>query len=368
VNVILHLGLGAFHRAHQAAYLQRLHDLGERDWTLVAGNLRPDQLAVEAALIAQGGAYTLETVAPDGRRERERIRSIGRVIPYDPQWRELIAVGAQPATRIISFTVTEGGYGDGAPIYAALEAILRRRTGPVTLLSCDNLRGNGERLRARFGGADATFPNCMVDRITPRPAAAPDVMCERFAHWVIEDRFAAGRPRWERAGVQLVSSVAPYEEAKIRILNASHSALAWAGALRGCTYIHECVADPAVRAGAEAYVTEEVIPCLRPSPLDLEAYRDQVLERFANAALADTVARVAGDSAAKARAFVLPTLEDRLRAGLPIARTAHLAALFHRFLGGRQAVEAFCADASVWGSAAGDARFVRAVKAAAARL
>ncbi len=390
MNVILHIGLGAFHRAHQAVYLQRLHDLGQRDWTIVAGNLRPDMLPLEQALIASGGEYTVHSVAPGGARQRQRIRCIRRVLSFDPQWHELIAVGADPSTRIISMTVTEGGYGDGAPIYDVIEAILERRRGqPVTVLSCDNLRGNGDRLRARFAGANATFPNSMVDRITPKPAGGTDVTCEQFMQWVLEDRFAAGRPEWERVGALFAPSVIPYEEAKIRILNASHSALAWAGALRGHAFIHECAADPAILGLAHAHVTEEVIPCLAPSPLDLAEYRDQVLERFRNAALQDTVQRVAGGSASKVRTFILPTLLDRLRAGAPIRRSAALAALFFRYLerwcAGGLAFEhtdpelnieearrlfahadplgAFGSLAMLWGEAAGDARFLLALRA-----
>src|SRR5205814_5873680 len=193
--------------------------------------------------------------------------------------------------------------------------------GPVTLLNCDNLRHNGDRTRAGllqflelvddaelmgWVKRHASFPNSMVDRITPRPTpelaarveaatgrvdAAP-VMAESFIQWVIENRFAAGRPAWESVGVQMVASVDPYEEAKIRILNASHSAIAWAGTLCGHAFIHEGTRAPAIRRIAHDYVTEDVIPCLaqpgRPSPVDLAAYRDVVLDRFANEAIADT--------------------------------------------------------------------------------
>ncbi|MDE1947970.1 MAG: mannitol dehydrogenase family protein, partial [Burkholderiales bacterium] len=211
MNQILHLGLGSFHRAHQAVYLQRLIERGETDWTLVGGNIRADMAETLAALAAQNGEYTLETVAPDGQSRFERIRSISRVVPYDDQLAGLIALGAAPETKIISFTVTEAGYyldaahhldpsyaeiqGDIAgrtrcTIYGALAAILAARrergSGPVTLLNCDNLRSNGERVHTgltefialrgerELGAwveANTTCPNAMVDRITPRPAA-----------------------------------------------------------------------------------------------------------------------------------------------------------------------------------------------------
>jgi D-arabinitol 4-dehydrogenase len=185
---MLHLGLGAFHRAHQAAYLQRLIDAGDRTWTLAAGNLRPDMAETLLALRAQGGAYTLETVAPDGERHYETITALQQVVPYEPGWAGLVGIGAHPDTRIVSFTVTEAGYEDDGEIYAALAAILRERrrrdAGPVTLLNCDNLRHNGRRFRqgllafieeagrpalAAWVRENTTCPNAMVDRITPRP-------------------------------------------------------------------------------------------------------------------------------------------------------------------------------------------------------
>ena len=254
-SVILHLGLGSFHRAHQAVYLNRLIEQGETDWVLAGGNLRGDMLETIAALQRQGGAYTLETVTPTGERHYERIRSIRHIIPYEPSLAGLIEVGADPATRIISFTVTEAGYyldSDNklettytdlasdlagttrSTIYGALAAILnerkRRGSGPVTLLNCDNLRSNGERFKLGFADfltrrgdrsllawvdAHTSTPNDMVDRITPRPL--PDVaqrvkaatgfddgapvMGEKFIQWVIEDHFIAGRPAWEKVEI-----------------------------------------------------------------------------------------------------------------------------------------------------------------------
>lgn len=403
MNTILHLGTGAFHRAHQAAYLNRLREAGERDWIIVGANLRPDLRDVEEALAAQGCEYALRIASVDGTIEEERIRSIGRILPWDPESKDIVRFGAAPSTRIITCTVTESGYEDGAPIYDALARILEARralgSGPVTVLSCDNLRANGERLRdgllRRRPGTpvDATFPNCMVDRITPTPSHPTTVLCERFTQWVIEDRFAAGRPAWEKAGALFVSSVAPYEEAKTRVLNASHSALAWAGALRGHRLVRECAAEPALRAMAHAYVSEEVIPRLAGSPVDLPAYLDQVLARFSNPHLPDTVQRICGGSAAKVRAFVVPNLLERLRAGEAIPRTGELGALFLRFLDARRRgalgfehhdeelappqvaalfagpdpAGAFCALPQVWGAAAGNPLLEREVRRACKR-
>ena len=391
MHTILHLGLGSFHRAHQAVYVHALRQTGDTRWSITGGNLRPDMLDTMAALQAQGGAYTLETITPQGERSYTRIESIQRVIPYQDDLAPLIAVGADPATRIISFTVTEAGYyldakdqldwanyadlradldavkqgRAGHTIYGGLVSILRARmqanAGPVTLMNCDNLRHNGERARAglmQFMDAlgdtalkqwvqeNTSSPNAMVDRITPRPT--PDVaervkvatgwddhasvMGESFIQWVIEDHFIAGRPEWEKVGVEMVDSVDAYEEAKIRLLNATHSCIAWAGTLVGYQYIHEGTHDAAIRRMAFDYVTDDTIPVLdtpeKPSPLDLAAYRDVVLDRFGNPAICDTNQRVAMDGYSKIPGFITPTIRERLARGESIASVAMLPALF----------------------------------------
>lgn len=454
--VMLHLGLGFFHRAHQAVYVHRLIESGDNGWVLAGGNTRPDMMELMANLAAQGGRYTLETVAPTGARSYTKITAIKTVVPYEPSLAGLIAIGADPSTRIISFTVTEAGYyldarnrldltfpdlaadvaaarqgKPGGTIYAALTAILRERMrrsgGKVTLLNCDNLRHNGKRFR---GGllqfiallndtrlhdwvvANTSSPNAMVDRITPRPPPdtamrvknatgwddAVPVMSESFIQWVIEDDFCNGRPAWERVGVEMVESVNPYEEAKIRILNASHTCVAWAGTLVGYRYIHEGTRDPAIRRIAREYVTNDAIPCLstpeRPSPIDLAAYRDVVLERFGNPAIQDSSQRVAMDGYSKIPGFIVPTVRERLEKNASIASVSMLPALFLAFLqrwhrnelpytyhdqamdpGAAHAicaasdpVEAFCGDAVLWGPTAGDPRLVREVRAAGRRV
>jgi D-arabinitol 4-dehydrogenase len=388
-NTWLHIGLGAFHRAHQAVVLQQLHDAGDTRWGLAAGNIRNDGADTLAALAAQQGAYTLETVDTAGQRRYQRIQAIRELIPFDPALSGLIAAGARASTRLISFTVTEAGYyldsqhrldpshpdlaadlaGQACrTIYGALAATLARRRqthgAPVTLLNCDNLRSNGERFRAgllefldRRGDAalrawveaHTSCPNAMVDRITPRPppelaarvqgatgwADRAPVMGEAFLQWVVEDRFVAGRPAWESVGVEMVASVHAHEEAKIRVLNGTHSCIAWAGTLRGRGTIHESLALPDVRQLAFDYVTQDVIPCLntpQPSPIDLAAYRDTVLVRFANPHLRDTNQRVAMDGYSKIPGFIVPTLREALQRGAVPAATAVLPALFFEVL------------------------------------
>ena len=453
---ILHLGLGSFHRAHQAVYLQALHERGDTRWSLAGANIRPDMTEVLDALRAQGGRYTLETISPAGEVRYQRIESIREVLPFESDLASVIALGADPATRIISFTVTEAGYyldaahrldlgfadlaadierarrGEpGQTLYGAVCAILRQRraagAGPVTLLNCDNLRHNGERFRGGllefieraddtglrdWVAANTTSPNAMVDRITPRPPpelrervraatgwddAAP-VTGESFIQWVIEDDFIAGRPAWEMVGVQLVDSVQPYEEAKIRLLNATHSCIAWAGTLVGLQFIHEGTHTPAIRKMAHDYVTDDVIPVLgtpgAPSPVDLPTYRDVVLDRFGNPAIRDTNQRVAADGFSKIPGFIAPTIRERLARGESIDAVAMLPALFLAFLQrwhrgalpyayqdqgmdpaaahalceAADPVAAFCADTALWGELAGDTRLVDAVRRAVERV
>lgn len=386
----LHLGLGSFHRAHQAVYMQDLHEAGDTSWHIVGGNLRPDMLSTIEALRAQGGAYTLETVNSAGDRRYQKISSIQSVVDWDAELTGLVEVATNPATRIISFTVTEAGYYQDehhqldesyadlksdlngetfSTIYGAMAKLLSARmekgAGPLTLLNCDNLRSNGHRFSdglAQFlkkQGNEALLewvqqntssPDSMVDRITPRPT--PDVaervlaatgvkddapiMGEEFIQWVIEDNFIAGRPQWQNVGVEMVSDVMPYEEAKIRLLNATHSCIAWAGTLRGYQFIHEGTQDPEIRQLAYDYVTNDVIPCLdtpeNPCPLDLAKYRDVVLDRFSNPNIQDTNQRVVMDAYSKIPGFILPTLSEGLAAGRTVDSVAVLPALFLEFL------------------------------------
>lgn len=448
MNTILHLGLGSFHRAHQALYLQWLHDAGDHAWQLAGGNLRPDGEALIEALQGQNGSYTLETVTPQGDRAYKRIDSIKQVVSWDKDLSGLTAIAADANTKIISFTVTEAGYyldaqdqldhsyadlvsdlnGDTcSTIYGGLSRLLSARqaanAGSLTLMNCDNLRHNGRRFMKGFVQfleqskqldllnwvkQNTTSPNTMVDRITPRPTAAvaervlattgmqdnAALMAESFIQWVIEDNFIAGRPAWESVGAELVQDVTPYEEAKIRLLNATHSCIAWAGTLAGFSFIHEGTLDPEIRQIAYDYVSDDVIPVLTPCPLDLEEYRDVVLDRFANPDILDTNGRVAMDGYSKLPGFILPTIRQRLERGESIAAVAMLPAFFLEFLlrvnqgqipypyedqladpnsvkticKAANPVEAFCAERLLFNDLAGNKELLDAMHTAFARV
>ncbi|EPR6390162.1 D-arabinitol 4-dehydrogenase [Providencia stuartii] len=384
-SVWMHIGAGSFHRAHQAWYLHRLCQQGDDSWSIALGNIRNDANALLDNLTKQNGEYTLETVSPEGERYYEKITSVRKVLHWDENLSQLVEQGCDKATRVIAFTVTEAGYyltpqheldaeqpdikadltGKMSSIYGALTQILRARLAahgePVTLLNCDNLRHNGERFRHGFLSflqlkgetelyqwvkENTRSPNTMVDRITPRPT--PDVaervkqhtgwddkapvMGEAFIQWVIEDDFINGRPALENVDVEMVESVLPWEEAKICILNASHSCIAWAGTLIGLSFIDESTRQSAIKQMAWNYVTQDVIPSLSPSPLDLEQYRDVVLARFSNPYIQDTNQRVAADGLSKIPGFITPTLQECYQRQQTPAATAVLPALFFVFL------------------------------------
>ena len=384
-SVWMHIGAGSFHRAHQAWYLHRLMAQGDDSWSIALGNIRNDANALLDNLAKQHGEYTLETVSPEGERHYEKITSVRKILHWDENLSQLVEQGRDKATRVIAFTVTEAGYyltpqheldgqqpdikadlsGKMTTIYGALAEILRARLAahgePVTLLNCDNLRHNGERFRHGFlsflqlKGEDELYqwvkdhtrsPNTMVDRITPRPT--PDVaervkqhtgwddkapvMGEAFIQWVIEDDFINGRPALENVDVEMVESVLPWEEAKIRILNASHSCIAWAGTLIGLSFIDDSTRELPIKQMAWNYVTQDVIPSLSPSPLDLEQYRDVVLDRFSNPYIKDTNQRVAADGLSKIPGFITPTLQECYQRNQVPAATAVLPALFFVYL------------------------------------
>lgn len=384
-NTWLHIGGGVFHRGHQAWYLNELRQSGDLSWHLTLANIRGDQVNIEQALLSQQGNYTLETIAPDGCKHYEQVKSICEVIPWEPELNALIDCGSDINTTIISFTVTEAGYyldkeenlltehvdiksdlcGGRRTIYGVISLILGKRrikkSGPVTLICCDNLRHNGQRFYhglfqylqvcgqqdlLKWASSHITCPNTMVDRITPQPSAdticrvkeatavddAVPVTSETFIQWVIEDKFINERPALENVGVEIVADVTPYEEAKIRILNASHSGIAWAGTLAGKQYIHESIAEETIFNLVNDFTTNDVIPNLIPHPLNLEVYRNVVVERFRNAYILDTTQRVASDGLSKLSEFILPTIRDSLNRGHVPRDSIKIVSLFYHFL------------------------------------
>ena len=353
---IVHFGIGAFHRAHQAWYTDACLAAGQRGWMIAGVSLRSPLVAEQ--LNPQDGLYTLT----ERSGEDARTRLIGAVREVMVATRDSAAITVRIASadcHLVTLTVTEKGYcraPDGSldhalaaksfyPLLAAaLRARMRARRPGLTLLSCDNLADNGRQLAGLmrqwleasapdvlgwFDG-ECACPASMVDRIVPATTAgdraqladtmgvedAGAVFTERFSQWVIEDRFAGARPAWERAGAQLGTDVAPYETAKLRMLNGAHSALAYLGLERGYTYVHEAIADPELRALAEALMRREAAPTIAPAPgQDLGSYADALLERFADPALKHRLAQIAMDGSQKIPQRWLATLADRQRGG-----------------------------------------------------
>jgi mannitol 2-dehydrogenase len=388
---IVHLGVGSFHRAHQAMYIDDLLNQGvAQQWGICGVGVLPSDRAMRDALHAQDGLYTLVVKNPDGSLE---ARVIGSIIEYllapdDPE--AVIEKMAASTTRIVSLTVTEGGYNldpvtgefdttnaqvtaDAQPgavpqtIFGLVtEALLRRRARglePFTVASCDNIQSNGDiscrmftafaRMRsadlARWIEEHVAFPNSMVDRITPVTTDddrrtltdrfgvqdAWPVVCEPFAQWVLQDQFPAGRPPLEQAGVQLVDDVEPYELMKLRLLNATHQALCYLGYLAGYRYAHEVCADRTFVAYLRDFMDLESTPTLRPVPgVDLDQYKSSLIKRFANPQVRDTLARLCAESSDRIPKWVLPIIRDRLTAGGEITRATLVVAAWARYAEG----------------------------------
>jgi mannitol 2-dehydrogenase len=369
---IVHIGPGAFHRAHEAAYVDSYLATGDPSWGICTVGLLPDDTAIRDVLREQDGLYTLLTVTPDGVVAARVIGSIVQHLhaPDDP--RAVHALLADPATRIVSLTITEGGYGPDSPtdvfefIVTALATRRAAGTPPFTVVSCDNIQDNGHAAAAAVTGAarhdpelaawiqeSVGFPSSMVDRITPvttdatRAAArargiddAWPVLAESFAQWVVEDDFRAGRPELERVGVQVVPDVVPYEKMKLRLLNASHQAVGYLGLLSGAGYVHEACRNPLFVRFLRGYLREEAVPTLDPVPgVDVDGYCDQLIERFAGVGVQDTLARQVVDGSDRISKFLVPVIADQLQSGRRIARCALVLAAWSRFLAGETSVQ-----------------------------
>jgi mannitol 2-dehydrogenase len=388
---IVHLGVGGFHRAHQAMYVDRLLEKGEgQDWGICGVGVLPVDRRMAEVMAAQDCLYTLVVKDADGTWDARVIGSITEYLlaPDDPE--AVVEKMAAESTRIVSLTVTEGGYNidpvtgqfdpaaqdvvddlkPGAALATSFglvtEALARRRDrglAPFTVVSCDNIQHNGDVARRSFAafatlrdhelGAwverEVPFPNSMVDRITPattdedraevaRRFGVEDgwpVVCEPFTQWVLEDRFSLGRPPLEDAGVQLVDDVEPYERMKLRLLNASHQALAYLGHLAGYRLVHDAAQDPLFRRFLLAYMEQEATPTLRPVPgIDLDAYRRELITRFSNPAIRDTLARLAFDGSERLPKWLLPVVRDNLASGGPVRLSAAVVAGWARYAEG----------------------------------
>ena len=369
---IAHFGVGGFHRAHQAMYLDRLLEQGlAGEWGICGIGVLPADRRMAEVMAAQNGEYTLMLVHPDGTREARVIGSIidYRYAPDDPE--NVIELLADPNVRIISLTITEGGYQlDSLPevnVFSLVtDALIRRRDrglGSPTIVSCDNIEGNGDVARRTFtryaeqrhpGLADwitthTRFPNSMVDRITP--TTTPDVIAtvkeefgvddlwpvvaEPFTSWVLEDSFSAGRPPWEQAGVLLVEDVTPYELMKLRLLNAGHQALCYFGHLAGYRLVHDAAADPLFAEFLLNYMDSEGTPTLQPVPgIDLAEYKRTLIERFANPGVRDTIARLCFGSSDRIPKWLLPVIRENLKTGAPIRLSAAVVASWARYAEG----------------------------------
>jgi mannitol 2-dehydrogenase len=366
---IVHVGVGGFHRAHLALYTDRVAAAGG-DWGIVGLGMTPQDAAMRDVLERQDHLYTLVERGPG----EPAVQVIGSIVGYvhAPPGREdaVAELVAAPSTLILSLTITEAGYGepvDGRPtafdrIVAALAVRREREAGPLTILSCDNLPGNGAVASAaalaaaeRVGGdlgawiqEHCTFPNSMVDRITPMTSDADrawlrdvrgiddgwPVVAEPFRQWVIEDAFAAGRPAWEDDGALFTDRVHDWELYKLRMLNAGHSSMAYLCALEEIVFVDEAMATPAVRAFVEDLLLREAVPTLTEIPgYPREDYVASVLERFHNTGVRDQIARLCIDGSAKFPTFLLPTIAAQLERGGPIDRGATALAGWARYLG-----------------------------------
>jgi len=364
---IVHFGIGAFHRAHQAVYTDDAMAAGDRDWGITGVSMRsPD---VRDQLGPQDGLFTVAERSGAGTVTR-LIGSVRSVIVAGESSEAVVAALASPETRIVTLTITEKGYrpseASGTSIYDFLVQALAQRHAAglpgLTLISCDNLANNGAQLAemlgayldradpalARWFEAECACPSAMVDRIVPATTAADRqnleaelgmrdeaaVQTEPFRQWVIEDRFAGTRPHWEVGGAQLVTDVRPYEVAKLRMLNGAHSALAYLGIERGHIYVHQAIADPELAPLIEQLMRAEAAPSVEAaSGHDLSSYADHLVARFANPALEHRLSQIATDGSQKIPQRWLETLAWHQQRGSTCPAILAAFAAWLRFIG-----------------------------------
>lgn len=386
---IVHFGVGNFHRAHQAVYLDDLLNMGlGLDWAIVGAGVLPGEKAGRDRLAGQDFLTTV--VEQDSGHMEARVTGAMMDFIEPGDTAAIISKLADPAIRIVSLTITEGGYfidpasgkfdpenpairADAESIAAPktvfgliLAGLMKRRdagTVPFTVMSCDNIPGNGHVTEdavaglaelfdaelARWVRESVAFPNGMVDRITPATTDrerkiledefgvtdAWPVFCEPFRQWVLEDKFTAGRPALEKAGVTFVDDVAPWELMKIRILNGGHAAIAYPAALMDIHFVHEAMEEPLIRGFLAKLEREEIIPVVPPVPgTDLDDYFVLIEQRFANPKIGDTIARLCLDGSNRQPKFILPSAADRLKAGRSVTGLSLVSALWCRYCEG----------------------------------
>jgi mannitol 2-dehydrogenase len=387
---ILHIGVGNFHRSHQAVYLDDLFNLGrDLDWAEVGAGVRPGDAAMRRALEPQDWLSTVVELEPGANAARVTGSMVG-FVPVGSDGTQIVKALDDPAIRIVSLTITEGGYcidpatgafdpdhpeirydaaHPDAPkgVFGVLLAALRRRRAagllPFTIMSCDNIPHNGEIARqavagladrmdpalAAFVRESVAFPSSMVDRITPATTERErailaerfgihdnwPVFCEPFRQWVLEDRFPGGRPRLEDVGVTFTADVAAFERMKIRILNGGHAAIAYPAGLLDIHFVHEAMADPLVRGFLDKLELDEILPGVPPVPgVELEGYYNLVARRFSNPDVGDTIPRLCQDGSNRQPKFILPSTRDRLEAGADVTGLALVSALWCRYCAG----------------------------------
>jgi mannitol 2-dehydrogenase len=387
---IIHIGVGNFHRAHQAVYLDSLFNLGrDLDWALVGAGVRPGDAAMRTRLAGQDWLTTVVEMEPDAHSARV-TGAMTDFLPVDPKAPGLVRAMSDPKIRIVSLTITEGGYcidpatgkfnpdhpeirADAArpmaPVHvfgtlvAALDA--RRKAGslPFTVMSCDNIPGNGHVAKdavvgqaalidpdlAKWIEAEVAFPNSMVDGITPATGErerqllqerfgiddAWPVFCESWRQWVMEDAFTAGRPALEEVGVTFTGEVAAFELMKLRILNGGHAAIAYPAALLDIHFVHDAMADPLIAGFLRRLMQDEVIPILPPVPdTDLEDYLRSIIRRFSNPEVADTIPRLCQDGSNRQPKFILPSSRERAAKGQSLDLLALESAFWCRYCHG----------------------------------
>jgi len=385
---IVHIGVGNFHRSHQAYYTNQVLSKRFDNWGICGVGLMKEDLKRYKTFNQQDGLYTLISKESKGSFQAMVIGSIIEYLYGPMHSMAVIQKMSDPDIKIISLTITEGGYNfdantgefifsdpliqwdmthpvDPKTVFGFLTQALKSRMlsgiPGLTILSCDNIQQNGDICKKMLLSyiteaepgiiewvlKNCTFPNCMVDRITPISDISDieylkthyqiedqwPVVAEPFIQWVVEDNFINGRPKWEEAGVQFVNDVAPYERMKIRLLNAGHTLLGLLGTLLGFKTIYETISDPACKTILRKFMDVEVTPNLGLiDGIDLEEYKDSLIQRFSNPEIGDRLSRICSESSTKIPKFVIPTIQDQLQSGGSIQYGAFIIACWYRYI------------------------------------